>query len=396
MNISAPQPMQPASGAKISVGNPITLVVDNATTTGVRPLSYDFEVASDQGFQAKVFAQNGVAPGSGQTSVRLPDALAADHTYYWHAMAADGANSGDFSNAVPFTVFTPVVLQAPAPTAPVNNSVISPAQPGFQWTDAARSGPAGTVIYTVQVALDQAFSSGVQSWTAPEQPNATSFTAPATLTSGAQYYWRVAASTSDSTGATVAGAWSATQPFRTMAGASTPPPSTPPPSGGGGAASDMMNLGSAQVYNSPGDIASWAVTGKITQLAMSPSSGLTFQFTTSGSWPDYTPPGWDGPLQYTVWAVVNINGTWYTSGFIQMWRDRGSTGGPILTNFANNWAYDARWGPMQGYQPHAGEQMGFFLSAGNARGEGGVTSVRERTNVVVVSLPAGDSGIFNF
>jgi len=125
-------------------------------------------------------------------------------------------------------------------------------------------------------------------------------------------------------------------------------------------------------------------------------AGLSFQFSTKNSWPDITPPGWDGPLQYTVWAVVNVNGRWATSGFIQMWRGRESTGAPILSEFATNWAYDARWGPMMGYHPHAGEQMGFFLSAGNARGEGGVTSVRERTQVVMISLPAGDSGSFGF
>jgi len=51
---------------------------------------------------------------------------------------------------------------------------------------------------------------------------------------------------------------------------------------------------------------------------------------------------------------------------------------------------------MAGYQPHAGEQMGFFVSAGNARGEGGVSSVRERSNVVIVSLPQGDNGFFPF
>ena len=129
---------------------------------------------------------------------------------------------------------------------------------------------------------------------------------------------------------------------------------------------------------------------------MSSSAGLSFDSAALSRWPDYQPPGWDGPLQYTVWAVVNIGGQWYTSGFVQMWRGRGSTGAPILAEFSRNWAYDSRWGPMAGYQPHAGEQMGFFLSAGNARGVGTVTSARERTNVVVVSLPAGDNGSFSF
>ncbi|HEX3703494.1 MAG TPA: VCBS repeat-containing protein [Vicinamibacterales bacterium] len=139
-----------------------------------------------------------------------------------------------------------------------------------------------------------------------------------------------------------------------------------------------------------------------------PDFGLSFEFTKKATWPDYTPPGWDGPLEYTVWAVVNVNGHWYTSGFIQMWRERASTGAPLLTipagsavnNFAKNWAYDARWGPMSysvsGYQPHAGETVGFFVSAGNARGIGTVTSLRERSNVVTVSLPANDTGTFSF
>ena len=170
-----------------------------------------------------------------------------------------------------------------------------------------------------------------------------------------------------------------------------PPPPAPTPSTG-----DQMDLGQAAVYNSPPDIANWAVTSRITRIDMDPSAGLNLEFTTKDSWPDYVPPGFDGPLEYTVWAVVNINGQWYTSGFIQMWRGRAFTGAPILSNFAINWAYDARWGPMAGYQPHAGELMGFFVSAGNARNFTTVSSLRERSNVVVVPLPAGDAGSFGF
>ena len=49
-----------------------------------------------------------------------------------------------------------------------------------------------------------------------------------------------------------------------------------------------------------------------------------------------------------------------------------------------------------GHQPFAGEQMRFFVSSDNARGEAGVTARRERSNVVIVSLPPGDSGSFAF
>jgi hypothetical protein len=171
-----------------------------------------------------------------------------------------------------------------------------------------------------------------------------------------------------------------------------PPPPIQPVS------NDAMNMDQVAVYNSPADIASWPATTRITRLTMRPSGstspGVSIDF--GNNWPDYTPPGWSGSVQYTVWAVVKVNGHWYTSGFIEMWRGRDSTGAPILSDFARNWAYDSRWGPMAGYQPQVGDQMGFFVTAGDARGFSGVTSVRERSNVVVVSLPPGDSGTFGF
>jgi hypothetical protein len=162
-----------------------------------------------------------------------------------------------------------------------------------------------------------------------------------------------------------------------------------------------MNLSQALVFASPQDIASWAVTATITQVVMQPSgsslAGVSFAFSSTlpASWNWLTGFGSDS-FQYTVWPVVNVNGQWATAGIVQMWPGRPSTGGPILTDFAKSWVYDARWGILNGYQPHAGEQMGFFVSAGNARGQGGVTSVRERSNVVLVNLPAGDSGSFSF
>jgi hypothetical protein len=126
------------------------------------------------------------------------------------------------------------------------------------------------------------------------------------------------------------------------------------------------------------------------------SGGLTFTFPQEATWPDYWPPGWDGSLEYTVWAVAKVNGQWYAAGFVQMWRGRPSTGAAILTDFHKNWAYNSSWYPLNNYYPQVGDQMGFFISAGNARFTPTVTSVRERTNVVVVNLPAGDTGTFPF
>lgn len=166
---------------------------------------------------------------------------------------------------------------------------------------------------------------------------------------------------------------------------------------------DAIDLSRVTVHSSPRDIASWPITTTIDRLTMRPGKehGLSFTFSANATWPDYVPPGWEGPIQYTVWAGVQVAGIWHVAGFIQMWRARPCTGAPIL-EFWQEWAYDeGRWGALAAARPKAGDQMIFLLSAGNARkGSAGrepdVTSVRERSNVVLVSLPPGDIGEFTF
>jgi hypothetical protein len=170
---------------------------------------------------------------------------------------------------------------------------------------------------------------------------------------------------------------------------------------------DAIDMSQVVVYNSPADIASWPVTGAITQVNIDPTLGVYVTSNTvsapyssppplAGQWPQPATGASQG-LQYTLWAVVEISGTWYTSGFVQMWIGRPGTGSkPIGTDWSQNWAYADRWGPMRSYVPTPGSQMGFFLSAGNARGQTDVTTVRERTNVVLVTLPANDTGVFTF
>lgn len=176
-------------------------------------------------------------------------------------------------------------------------------------------------------------------------------------------------------------------------GTPTGPGEFPPGNGGG----DGATMGSAQVYSSIPDIFDWPVTTTITQVVMAPSPfGQAVHFGANATWPPYTPPGWTGNIQYTMWIFVRVSGLWYTSGFIQMWQTRENTGAPILTEWQSNWAYDQRWGPMMTYTPAVGDEIGYMVSAGNARGVGNVTSVRERSNIVSVHIPAGNSGTFNF
>jgi hypothetical protein len=226
VGISAPSTVEPSQGSKIPVSNqPISLVVANATTTGVRPLSYLFQVATDVNFSNLVFARDGVTPGDGRTSLRLPDPLATGRTYYWRARAGDGANTGPYSNPTLFDVFTPVVIDKPIPISPVGNQTVDTLQPRFRTNNAPRTGPAGQISYEMQLSESSAFSTLFASWSFPETPSTTSLTAPVSLASNKQYFWRIRAYDPS-----VVGPWSDTQAFKTAAPA--PPP--PPPGGGGG------------------------------------------------------------------------------------------------------------------------------------------------------------------
>src|SRR3954466_12257796 len=61
VSISAPVLLEPSQGFRFKESEqPIKLVVQNATTNGVRALTYTFEVASDSGFSSKVFGRTGV------------------------------------------------------------------------------------------------------------------------------------------------------------------------------------------------------------------------------------------------------------------------------------------------------------------------------------------------
>jgi len=391
VNITAPKSLQPSGGQKIPVDQqPVTLIVENATTNGVRPLSYRFEIAADANFTTSVYATDMIAPGAnGRTSVKLPDALATGKTYYWRSLAHDGANTGNYTQTASFDIYTPIVINPPVPASPAPNATVVGIRPRFTFNNATRSGPVGTIVYAVEVASDAGFSNRVALWgSIPEQPGQTSTDMPLDLKYQSVYYWRVAAYDQTTTGP-----WSSPLGFTTP---DQPVVAPPPPPPGGPVAADAFDLSAASIHSSPQGVGSWPVTTTITSLSVRPD-GVAVEFSKKdgpGRWPDVVPPGWTGGLQYTLWIAMNIGGSWHTCGPIEFWHGLAANGGDITVNnqIAVNWTYYC--GPMA-RQPAPGEMVGFFVTAGDQRLKDAFI-VHERSNIVVIPFPAVSGVSFSF
>jgi hypothetical protein len=93
--ITKPNALEPGQDWQIRMRDqPVKLMIANADTSGVRTISYTFEVASDAAFNQIVFKKTGVPAGTNFTTVQLPEPLPTGRTYWWRARAEDGANTG--------------------------------------------------------------------------------------------------------------------------------------------------------------------------------------------------------------------------------------------------------------------------------------------------------------
>ncbi|HEX4347384.1 MAG TPA: hypothetical protein VHZ73_07415 [Vicinamibacterales bacterium] len=202
------------------------------------------------------------------------------------------------------------------------------------------------------------------------------------------------------TGTTCVGPVHGTETLRRHVDAPPAPPPVPDPVPVVPAATslDAIDMNATIMLNSPRDFASWPITTRITGVAMGPG-GVSVAFDKKdggGRWPDVVPPGWDGPLQYTLGMAENINGQWYASTVVEFWYGLDASGGRP-SEFQTNWFYDAyRWAPMTYHQLTPGELIGFVVCEGDCRNnsDGSVSPLRERSNVVLVPFPPNDNGGF--
>lgn len=225
VEITAPRVLEPSEGIRLKASQqPITLLVENSSSNGVRPVTYAFEVASDTSFDLKMYARNGVEPGTdGRTRVTV-NALETGRRYYWRVRAEDGANSSSYTTAT-FEVLPRPQLDPPQQFAPINNVLTPSARPALIVGAATRNAGVSSVVYEFQIAFDSAFTTLAAIGITPEAGDTTTFVPGADLNPNATYFWRARAIDAD-----VTSGWSNTQAFRTP-GASAPSPSPGPAPG---------------------------------------------------------------------------------------------------------------------------------------------------------------------
>jgi hypothetical protein len=191
VNITQPKLLEPGSGWEVNADKqPLTLLIENASSNGVRPLSYLFEVATDPNFRSKVLSK-------------------------------DGANTGAFSPTVSFKLMEPVVIERPVPISPVNGDQTD-TTPTLRFRNADRSGPVGSISYRVEVSRNAQFTAIAWNGRTGERGGSDTTITTGALAAGTTYFWRARASDSSHDGP-----WSNATHFVTAAAA-------PPPDDGGG------------------------------------------------------------------------------------------------------------------------------------------------------------------
>lgn len=252
VEITAPRLLEPGEGTRLKESQqPITLLVENSSTNGVRPVAYTFEVASDSSFDVKMYARSGVLPGDdGRTRVTV-ERLESGRSYFWRVRAEDGANSSGYSTSG-FELLPKPQLDPPPQHAPINNAQAASSRPELVVGASTRNAAIGNVVYEFHLATDVAFAGLVATGHRSEAGGTTFFVPDGSLNPNTTYYWRVRAIDPE-----VASAWSPTQSFRTPASAGPGPSPGPAPGGpcnsGGGQAivecerSKYGHMGSGQI-----------------------------------------------------------------------------------------------------------------------------------------------------
>ena len=215
VTISPPTAVTPSDGLLIKVGDqPIQLTFNRATSNSERPFWYEVQISRDDAFTNIAQSADKVpASGDPADAYELAATLDPEQMYYWRVRALDGANTGEYSGAAAFEVFTPLVVDKPTSTAPVGGAVTATRRATLVVDNAPITGPATSVVYRFEVSTDPGFGTLVASLTVPAGGTTTGATT-GDLAWDTPHYWRSRAIAQGKEGE-VTGPWSDAATFRT-------------------------------------------------------------------------------------------------------------------------------------------------------------------------------------
>lgn len=215
VTISSPSGLKPTGGFLVRVGDqPVQLTFNQVTSNSERPYWYELQVSRDSAFADVTHSAHDISPSGTHTDIHeLGVMLNADQMYYWRVRALDGANTGPYSTAASFEVYTPLIVEKPTLASPVGGAVTGTQQPTLVANNASITGPAISVMYQFEVSTDPNFGTTVSAITISAGGSTTTATA-APLPWNTLYYWRSRVLAQGKEGQ-VEGPWSEEATFQT-------------------------------------------------------------------------------------------------------------------------------------------------------------------------------------
>jgi hypothetical protein len=357
VSFGAPAATAPGNAASFKfIDQPVTVSFANAFRTGTAAPTYTVEVATDPAFANKTVSTSGLAEGANGTTTYVLPSLPGGATYYWHSIATVDGVAGAASPMGQFKVAQQVVVSAPTTASPASGLTTASQQLTFVATNATRTGPAGPISYEFQLSNTSNFSSITASAVIPEQSDQTSWSPSGNLPAGT-LFWRVRATdATDKITTAFSSASSFTiQPF------------------------DMRQ---ATMWDNDPTIPTWAQTATITSVVFTDQAfDVDFDLRTG---PNAWPESGAQTIQYTLGMCLNINDHWNCSAVVEFWTGRDLEASGIPSEVGETWFYNQRWGAMQGHQPQPGEIVGLFVTQGDNRGACPCSSLKERSNVLLM------------
>ncbi len=346
---AAPGTGYPAGGTEVPVRTPVLTAV-NAFDADLDTLSYDFEVAADEGFGTIVAAATAIPEGPGSTSWTVDRSLEDSTRYYWRVRAVDEHGRESAWASTSFVVNT----SNNAPTTPVvafpadkGETTTTPTLRVYNSTDADDD----TLVYIFEVDVTDRFNSGKKQVSPPIAggDGITSWTVEHPLEDNKIHFLRVKANDGSADSP-----WSATVSFFTNI-ANEPPtaPAVKAPAGGVEVNSGTPTLEIYPASDPDGD-----------------KVGYTYQVATDSLFADIVEESDIAGTSWTIKTGLDENRTYY-------WRvkavdEHGLAGGWSDTGrFVVNRANDPPTAPVIGWRSFA-SGADIVLEIGNSTDSDGL------------------------